>query len=194
MSRQPIEIEFTQTPEDVIATRLQAVHGFDSPKMQKMARRRAVIGSLIGPPVGALAVVGVFTIIALFQHGSSLRPSLLVGVAVFVGIWMYQVVRAATNPPLHGFGTRRLERIVRRTTDTSSLTSELYRLDDEGVTHEHDGIVMFFPWDSIDRASQVEGAWYLRANNEMLLRLPERAVPDHEALNAIISERIQTAN
>ncbi len=184
-----IEVEFTPTPEDVVAVRVQAARGFDSPKMRGVARQKAVIGALVFPLLGALAVVGLFTIIALINHGASLRPSFIAGLVVFVVVWIYQVVRAATREPMSGAALRRLERLISRTTDTSNLTPNLFRLDEEGITHEHDGIVMFFPWESIDRAIHVDNAWYLRASNEMLLRLPDRVVSDKHELDALIRGR-----
>lgn len=191
MSEQAIEIEFTPTPEDVVAVRVHAVRGYDSPKLRSLARRRSVFLALFMTPMGALAAVGAIALFVIVTSGGPLKPGFLAALGVFGALWGAQVLRAATAKPMSGAAGRRFERVVRRTTDTTGLTLNLYRLDDEGVTHENDGIVMFFPWGSIKRASRDDGAWYLHASNEMVLRLPDRAVPDGEALRALIGERVR---
>lgn len=192
MSTDPVEIEFTPTPEDVVEARVRAARGLDSPQMRRLARRKALIGVLVGTPVGALAAFGAFSLFALLAQGQSPRPAFLIAIAVILVLWAIQVLRAMTMDPFKGSAARRFERIIRQTTDTSSLTPNRFRFDEEGVTHENDGIVTFFPWTSIESVTRADDAWYLRASNEVTLRVPDRVVPDGRALAELIERNSES--
>lgn len=193
MSDRVVEIEFTPTSEDVAAVRVQAAKGFESPQMRRIARQKAVVGALIGVPIGALAVFGGFVVVMMISRGIAPKPGLWGALAVFGIIWATQILRAATREPWKGASGRRLERLVRRTVDTSNLTLNLIRIDDEGTTHECDGIVIFVPWNAIERVHRADGAWFLHAGNKSVLRVPDRVVPDEEALRELIAERVDPA-
>lgn len=193
MSEPAIEIEFTPTPDDVVALRVQAMMGYDTPTVRRVARQRAVVGALVGVPIGGLAVLGLYVVVMLVARGVALKPGVWIGLAVFGIYWATQILRAATREPLKGASVRRLQRMARRTIDASELTSTLVRLDDHGATHENDGVVLFVPWSVIERVHRLDGAWFLHASNKMVLRVPDRAVPDGGALRELIAERVDPA-
>ncbi len=190
MSGPPIEIEFTPTREDAVAVRVRAARGYESPQMRRIARQKAVIGALVGVPIGAFAVLGAVVIGVLISRGVTPRPGLWGAIAIFGVIWATQILRAATRDPWKGASGRRLERLIRRTTDSSELTSSLFRIDREGVTHENEGVVLFVPWGVMERVDYVGGAWYFHAGKHAMMRVPERVVPDAEALRVLIAEQV----
>lgn len=191
MSEQAIEIEFTPTPEDVVAVRVQAAKGYDSAQMRRVARQRAVVGALVGVPIGGFAVLGLYVVVMMISRGVAPKPGLWVALAVFGIFWATQLLRAATAEPWKGASGRRLERMVRRTVDTTNLTSNLIRIDEQGTSHECDGIVIHVPWCAIERVHHTDGAWYFHASNQTVLRVPDRVVPHGEALRALIGERVR---
>lgn len=193
MSREVIEASYVPTPDDLVAQQAYMISNSSSLRTTAMLRRRLLLSALFMPPLGALAFLGAAAVVVAVKRGYTPSQSVVTGLAVFVVVWIVQIIRAVTARPDRGKPRKHLERVIRRAMAPSEGKRCTYRFDEEGITNELDGVVMFFPWTSVVSADRQGGYWHIATKSGVQLCVAEREVEDAQALHDLIAVSVPEA-
>lgn len=189
MGNDAIEVSYVPTAEDLIAQQAFVIANADTLQSRKLLRQRLLVSAIVMPPFGALAILGAAVVYIAIKRGYSPSPAALTGLGVFGVVWAGQIVRAVVARPDRGKPGKHLQKIVKRAIGKIEGKPCHYRFDDEGVTNESEGVVMFFPWSSMELAKFSEGYWHFVTRNGVNMSVAEREVSRPEALHDLIAVR-----
>lgn len=189
MASDPIEVSYVPTSEDLIAQQAYMIASADTLRSRKLLRQRLLVSAIVMPPFGALALIGGAMVYVAIKRGYSPSPAMVTGLAVFGVVWAAQIVRALTARPDRGKPGKQLQQVIKRALGKIEGRACHYRFDEDGVTNEADGVVMFFPWSAIESARFAGGYWHLGAFNGVYMSVAEREVSDPDALHKLIAVR-----